>query len=209
MAAYDPFGTKYSNKTKTRHSDRTITLGAKDSSWRDLFAIHNNSSGDVVFAFIEAEHAKELATKLLDQFDLTEEFVQENTPKDPHPEFDGVRNDLKNNPWPNDPEGQVAFWRHVGEGRGWDLQAFDDEFGHPQPAEPEPAPKTRREIWDETWAALPIGGKFHFSDHPEKTHVKISDKKYFHEGGHGEFGFTPKIEDQRSLWGSYTIVPKQ
>lgn len=194
-------------KIATRYHDRSITLGEKGGINNDRISIQNHANGTETYAWLSPESAKKLATLLLDQFDLTREFIQEHS----HPEFDDIRVDLETNRWSGGvvkENEQVEFWRYHADRMGWDLDAFDAEFG---PLIQEvPKPKTHREIWDETWEALPIGGKFHFSDHPEKTHVKISDKKYFHDGGHNGYGFTPKIEDQRPIFGSsYTIVPKQ
>jgi hypothetical protein len=66
-------------------------------------------------------------------------------------------------------------------------------------AEPRKTP-TNQEIWE----GMKRGDTFHFSDHPEKTHIKLSDRTYDHDGlGSNSIG--------SHVYASalYTIVPKE
>ena len=92
-------------------------------------------------------------------------------------------------------EGDTKFdWNltsYTGLFTGWSVDSL-------KLAEPRKTP-TNQEIWE----GMKRGDTFHFSDHPEKVHIKLSNSAYDHDG----FGSTTIAGTFRSR--SYTIVPKE
>lgn len=90
----------------------------------------------------------------------------------------------------------------------YDLKALPGTFSGwsvPEYAAVNVVKKTAGEIWDETWESMAVGDTFHFSDNPYKTHVKVTNTRYYHDGTTRDC--LGNIGDMFS--NGYTIVPKK